>query len=109
MSTRDPGFDDEIEIKNREETEESLTEPPLFRVVLHNDDFTPMNFVVFILEEVFQYSFDEAMVIMLKVHQSGKGIVGVYPYEIAETKVAKAIRLAKTEGYPLFLDLEEDS
>ncbi|MBI4853985.1 MAG: ATP-dependent Clp protease adaptor ClpS [Acidobacteria bacterium] len=94
--------------KSREDVEKKLTEPPKYRVILHNDDFTPMDFVTLVLEKVFQYSYQKAWILMLKVHDQGSGVIGVYTYEIAEMKLVKAIGMAKKKGYPLMLSLEKD-
>ncbi len=90
------------------EREVKLEKPKLFRVLLHNDDFTTMEFVVFVLQNVFNRTEDEAFAIMLKVHNEGLGIAGIYPYEIANTKCSKAINLAKAREYPLLCTLEEE-
>lgn len=87
--------------------EEELTEPPLFKVLLHNDDYTTMEFVVRILKIVFNKDESEAMRIMLSVHESGSGVCGIYPGEIAETKVNLVHTLARREGYPLKSSMEE--
>ncbi len=89
-----------INIKDR------IREPRRFKVIIHNDDFTPMDFVVMILSTIFFKSADEAERLMLDVHNTGKGIAGIYPYDIAETKRRKAVTLARGEGYPLRLSLQ---
>lgn len=85
-----------------------LEKPKLFKVLLHNDDFTTMDFVVFVLQYVFGRSEAEAFTIMLKVHNEGVGIAGIYPYEIATMKCDKAINLAKAREYPLLCTVEEE-
>jgi ATP-dependent Clp protease adaptor protein ClpS len=85
-----------------------LEKPKLFKVLLHNDDFTTMDFVVFVLQYVFNRTDAEAIVIMLKVHNEGMGIAGTYPYEIAEMKANKAMNLAKAREYPLLCTVEEE-
>ncbi len=85
-----------------------LEKPKLFKVLLHNDDFTTMDFVVFVLQYVFGRSEVEAFTIMLKVHNEGVGIAGIYPYEIATMKCDKAINLAKAREYPLLCTVEEE-
>ena len=88
---------------------EELQEPPLYKVLLHNDDYTTMDFVVMILEEIFKKSTDEATRIMLNVHHQGHGVAGVYTREIGETKVAAVHRLARKNQYPLKCSLEQVS
>ncbi len=90
------------------ESKEKLKRPPLYRVLLHNDNFTTMEFVVFVLKTVFNQSDSEAVRIMLKVHNEGVGVAGLYPYEIAEMKVAQATGLARQSEYPLLCTLEDE-
>lgn len=92
-------------IKERQHT--NITEPSKYCVVLHNDDFTPMDLVVFILIRVFFLPFNEANRLMLKVHHEGKAKVGSYSYDIAVSKSAKATQMAREEGYPLRLTVEK--
>ena len=73
----------------------------MYKVLLLNDHYTTMEFVVMVLEQVFHKTADEAMQIMLAVHQAGKGVAGLYPKEIAETKVALVRHMARKDGYPL--------
>ena len=82
-------------------------EPPQFKVVLLNDDYTTMEFVIHVLESVFQKSPAEAYRIMMAVHVSGKGLAGVYPWEVAETKVEVVSSMAKEAGFPLRAVTEE--
>ena len=88
------------------EQRQKLQEPALFKVILHNDDYTTMEFVVMILESVFRKNSLEATRIMLNVHQQGIGIAGVYTREVAETKVAIVHDLAGKNEYPLKCSLE---
>lgn len=90
------------------ESKTKLEKPKLFKVLLHNDDFTTMEFVVWVLEYVFIRETAEAFAIMLKVHNEGVGLAGVYPYEIATTKAEKAMNLAKSREYPLLCTVEEE-
>lgn len=85
-----------------------LQKPPLYKVLLHNDDYTTMEFVVFILRTVFQRSETDAFRVMLNVHNQGIGIAGVYTYEIAEAKVSKVISLARDNEFPLMASLEPE-
>ena len=80
--------------------------PSLYKVLLHNDHYTTMEFVVEVLEQVFGKSESEAIQIMLSVHRTGIGVCGVYSYEIAETKVSTVRRMAEDEGFPLMCSLE---
>ena len=82
-------------------------EPPQYKVVLLNDDYTTMDFVVHVLESVFQKSPAEAYRIMMAVHQQGRGLAGVYPWEVAETKVDVVATMAREAGYPLRAVTEE--
>ncbi len=82
--------------------------PRQYKVILHNDDYTPMDFVVDILINVFKKDELAATQIMLNVHNQGKGICGVYTYEIAETKVARVHQLAEQHEYPLHASMEAD-
>ncbi len=85
-----------------------LDEPPMYRVLLHNDDYTTMEFVVGILMNVFRKSMEESTVIMLNVHRRGIGLCGVYPYEVAETKVETVHMLAEKAGFPLKCTMEKE-
>lgn len=82
--------------------------PRRYAVYIHNDDFTPMDFVVEILVEIFRKPTDEAFAIMMSVHKSDRGLVGYYTLDMASSKVNKAIRLARNEGYPLRLSYEPE-
>jgi ATP-dependent Clp protease adaptor protein ClpS len=90
-----------------EESRPKLKKPPLFRVVLLNDDYTPMEFVVEVLELFFGMDRTNATRIMLEVHTQGKGVCGVFAYEIAETKVAQVSSYAEQHQHPLLCTLEE--
>lgn len=89
-------------------TKPKTKKPPMYKVLLLNDDYTPMEFVVFILERFFQKSREEATRIMLHVHQKGIGICGVFTYEVAETKVAQVIEFARQNQHPLQCTMERD-
>jgi ATP-dependent Clp protease adaptor protein ClpS len=92
-----------LAVKERPKTKR----PPMFRVLLHNDDFTSMEFVVFLLESVFHHDHAGATRVMLHVHNSGVGVAGVYTREIAESKVQKSIAIAKQAEFPLQCTSEE--
>lgn len=89
------------------ETRKKVKEPPLYKVLLHNDDYTTMEFVVFVLKTVFHKPESEATQIMLSVHEQGIGVAGTYSYEIAESKVEKVLQLSKENGYPFLCTIEE--
>jgi ATP-dependent Clp protease adaptor protein ClpS len=91
----------------KERTDTRQQEPTLYRVILLNDDYTTMEFVVQVLEEVFQKSPAEAYQIMMHVHVNGQGLAGVYPWEVAETKAETVIAMAREAGYPLKAVTEE--
>lgn len=82
--------------------------PPLFKVLLHNDNFTTMEFVVTVLVSVFNKSDAEAFAIMLRVHHEGVGVAGVYPFEIAEMKAEKVTAMARAREFPLMCSIQEE-
>jgi ATP-dependent Clp protease adaptor protein ClpS len=90
----------------KERVERKLKEPTLYSVVLLNDDYTPMQFVIDILESVFQKSPVDAYRIMMQVHLSGRGLAGIYPWDVAETKVDALTSLAREAGHPLQATIE---
>jgi ATP-dependent Clp protease adaptor protein ClpS len=98
----------EIEEQLSSDTRDEVREPPLYRVLLHNDDYTTMEFVVEILVSVFRKSMTDATRIMLNVHQNGVGVCGVYTFEVAETKVETVQALARENGFPLKCSMEKD-
>jgi len=90
-----------------EEAKPRVKRPPLFQVVLLNDDFTPMEFVVDVLERIFSLDRTTATRVMLEVHTRGKGVCGVFTHEIAETKVAQVMTYARQHQHPLLCTMEE--
>lgn len=90
-----------------EEAKPRLKRPPLYQVILLNDDFTPMDFVVDVLEHIFGMDRTTATRVMLEVHTRGKGVCGVFTYEIAETKVAQVTTYAREHQHPLLCTMEE--
>ena len=88
------------------EPTEKIMAPRLFRVLLHNDDYTTMEFVVMVLMKIFRHSESKAMEIMLSVHQKGIGIAGTYAHDIAETKSAQVVEMAKEYDFPLRSSIE---
>jgi ATP-dependent Clp protease adaptor protein ClpS len=87
---------------------EDIREPSMYKVLLHNDDYTTMEFVVEVLMLVFNKSVENATRIMLNVHREGVGLCGVYTYEVAETKVGTVSTLAREKGFPLKCTMEEE-
>ena len=93
-------------IKERQKTD--LREPRRYKVLIHNDDFTTMDFVVLVLKEVFFLSEENAQALMLQVHHSNKAVVGIYTYDIAVSKAQKATDMARENGFPLRLTVEPE-
>ncbi|WP_394954796.1 ATP-dependent Clp protease adaptor ClpS [uncultured Helicobacter sp.] len=89
------------QISHESATDIALEEPTLYQVILFNDDWTTMDFVIDVLIRIFEKNSDEAVEIMLKIHKEGSGVCGVYPYDIAELKAKITLDLAKQNGYPL--------
>ena len=83
--------------------------PPMYKVILLNDDYTPMDFVVMVLEQIFRKNHSDALNVMLQVHQKGAGLAGVYTRDVAETKVDQVIEYARINDYPLQCTLEQES
>jgi ATP-dependent Clp protease adaptor protein ClpS len=90
------------------EPKHKVEKPPLYKVLLHNDNYTTMEFVVHVLKTVFHKSTTAAVRIMLAVHHQGVGVAGVYTYEIAETKIDQVTQLARSQAFPLLCTLEEE-
>ena len=90
-----------------EKTKTRIKEPKRYKVVMYNDDFTPMDFVVYILVNIFRKKQEDAVNIMMTVHKSGSAVVGIYSYDIAKTRVMKADALAKEEKYPFKIKIQE--
>jgi ATP-dependent Clp protease adaptor protein ClpS len=104
MSARVP----ELQEKDLADVRDETTEPPMYRVMIHNDDYTTKEFVVEMLIAVFSKSVEEATGIMWAAHKNGAGLCGVYPYEVAETKVQVATEAARENGFPLRLTIETE-
>ncbi len=103
MAKTNQGHQEDTLTENRE----NLQEPPLYKVILHNDDYTTMDFVIMVLENVFGKETAEATRIMLNVHHQGHGIAGIFTREIGETKVAEVHRMARKNQFPLKCSLEK--
>ena len=101
-------YDPEVEESVDSETDHEVEEPPMYRVMLLNDDYTTMEFVVSVLESIFHKSRHEATKIMLNVHNDGVGVAGIYTREICETKIAVVHELAKKNEYPLRCSIERE-
>ncbi len=98
-----PKFEEELDV------ELEIAEPQMFRVVLHNDDYTSMDFVVEVLTTIFHKSEPEAVQIMLQIHEKERAVCGVYSFEIAQTKAEQVKQLAKKNEFPLLATIEEDA
>ena len=99
MPNYEYGYDEQVVTQSKEE----VKKPPLYKVVIHNDDFTTMEFVVLVLQTVFQHAEPDAFRIMWQVHLQGAGVAGIYTHEIAETKAEKGVNMARAHEYPLLL------
>ncbi len=91
----------------KEEVKQKIKKPRMYKVLMHNDDFTTMEFVVEVLMTIFNKSLSDANKIMMDVHRLGKGVVGIYSYDVAHTKVLISTNLAKEEGFPFNITMEE--
>ncbi len=98
-----PKYEEELDL------EIELQEPQMFKVLLHNDDYTSMDFVVEVLMDIFHKTHQQAEQIMLLIHEKGKAVCGVYTYEIAQMKVEQVRQLAKRNEFPLLATMEEDA
>ena len=89
------------------ESRDKAEEPPLYKVLLHNDNYTTMDFVVWVLQSIFNMAEEQAIRVMLNVHVKGIGVAGVYTYEVAETKVMRTTDLAREHEFPLLCTMEK--
>lgn len=105
MTTKQPQYNDELVVQ---EAKPKLQKPPLYKVILLNDDYTPMEFVVMVLQRFFQKNREEATRIMLHVHQKGIGVCGVFTRELAETKVRQVTLFSNENQHPLQCTMEPD-
>ncbi len=104
MAKHDDDGDSDLALKTRKKT----ARPPMYKVLLLNDDYTPMEFVTHILEHIFGLSGTQAVEIMLTVHKKGLAVVAVYSFEVAETKVAQVMELARQAEHPLQCTMEKE-
>lgn len=100
MASTDIQIDEKIKVK--------IPEPKLWKVIFLNDDYTPMDFVISLLMEVFKHSYESAHDITMQVHEEGAGIAGLYSHEIAEAKCVEATNLSRANKFPLQIKLEEE-
>lgn len=90
-------------------SKQKVQPPRMYKVLMHNDDYTTMEFVILVLQKYFNKTHDEAQAIMLSVHQKGFGVCGVYTFEVAESKAAKVVKYARDNGHPLQCSTESES
>ncbi len=105
---KNPGLEGDTAVVTQKRTAVKLKKPKLYKVLLHNDDFTTLEFVVMILQAVFGHSETNATAIMLHIHRHGIGVGGIYPYGVAEAKVAEVLAAAEKAEYPLLCTMEPD-
>jgi ATP-dependent Clp protease adaptor protein ClpS len=103
-----PGSDSREALLTESQTSQKVQPPVMWRVLLHNDDYTTQEFVVWVLETIFHRPPTEAFTIMMKVHRSGLGIAGIYTRDVAETKVAATKRMAEQQEFPLLVTMEPE-
>ena len=96
-----------LNVQGVEKERIKIKKPSKFKVIMYNDDFTSMDFVIYILIKIFNKNNEEAFNLMMSVHKGGSAVVGIYSYDIAKTKVEKSLSLAKDEGYPFRIKVEE--
>jgi ATP-dependent Clp protease adaptor protein ClpS len=99
---------DDLDLKPRAKVKPKVARPPLFKVILVNDDFTPRDFVVRVLKAEFRMSEDQARRVMITAHTKGSCVVAVFTQEVAETKATRATEMARKEGYPLLFTTEPE-
>lgn len=108
----EPKYDDaEVIVREpnvKKKSTRKVQKPNMYRVILFNDDYTPMDFVVHILETIFKKTNEEATALMLEVHNRGSAVAGVYPYDIADTKRLETETLARKKEYPLRVEVEQE-
>jgi ATP-dependent Clp protease adaptor protein ClpS len=109
MATRkSPQTEGDTDVVTETRTRQALKRPPLYKVLLHNDNYTTREFVVAVLREVFHKGESEAVQIMLHVHYNGMGVAGVYTYDVADTKIRTVEKLARENEFPLRLSMEPE-
>ncbi len=108
MSEKRNPYDPDTTVVTQKKTALKLKKPKLYKVLLHNDDYTTMEFVVMILQAIFGHPETTATAIMLHIHRHGVGVGGIYPYGVAEAKVAEVMATAEKAEYPLLCTMEPD-
>lgn len=108
MSEQHFDNDDDDDTLLLESTQSKLSKPPMYKVIILNDDYTPMEFVVHVLEALFAHNRENATRIMLSVHKSGKGVCGIFTRDIAETRVTQVNSYSRENKHPLLCDMEEN-
>jgi ATP-dependent Clp protease adaptor protein ClpS len=108
MSGWDEDLSDDSETGVATETKKKVEKPPLYKVLLHNDDFTSMDFVVYVLMGIFYKDEATARRIMMEVHNRGLGVAGVFTYEVAESKINKVTAMARANEFPLLCTMEQE-
>lgn len=98
----------ESNIDIKEKNKIKIKKPKLYKVIMHNDDFTTMEFVVDVLVNIFNKKIEEASKVMIDVHKKGSGVAGIFPYDIAVSKASTAMTIAKEQGFPFKLSVEEE-
>lgn len=101
-------MDTDTIIDKKTVTSQDIKPPRLYKVIIHNDDYTPVEFVIVLLVNVFKYAQARAVQLTLDVHNNGNAVAGVYPCEIAEQKVADSVSLARSNGFPLVVNMEPE-
>lgn len=100
--------DTEVQVQQKERTKRGPKEPGRFVVVFHNDDITPMEFVMQLLEAIFHHAQDKATELTMKIHNEGRAIVGVYSLEVSEQKAGETVTIARNNGFPLAVTVEPE-
>lgn len=108
MGSKKKTSDGGVDLKDRTGSKKKIQKPKKYKCVMHNDDYTPMDFVVAVLQIVFKKDGAEAVRLMLDVHNKGSGIAGVYSKEIAETKAIRSKQIAKAAGHPFLVTIEPE-
>ena len=101
-------FDEDLGVVTESKTKPKLQKPPMYKVLMHNDHYTTREFVVEVLTHVFRHSEVEAIQIMMHVHQKGVGVAGIYPHDVAETKIHLVEQMARENEFPLRLTMEPE-